>query len=277
MLECKSIPNNREEIPIPEIAACYNHLHDIESEIPLIDKDINIQILIGRDVIEAHVAHDHRIGPKNTPYAQKLALGWVIVGESYLGNLNKVDDLILTVNTTCVSSEGRNTVLSPYTNCFYCSEEYSPLINENFFFQKTKDDDKPSLSTDDREFISLMNKKFVRQSSGNWKAPLPSDRPRLPNNKVLAERPAKLLDISLQKNPVKKQHFVDFMSKLYGHTEEAEEEELKSDEECWYLPIFGVYHPKKVDQIRAVFEEEQGEKRSRYEWKTTVTRKFLND
>lgn len=29
---------------------------------------------------------------------------------------------------------------------------------------------------------------------------------------------------------------------------------LRDLEECWYLPIFGVYHPKKPDQIRGVFD-----------------------
>ncbi len=29
---------------------------------------------------------------------------------------------------------------------------------------------------------------------------------------------------------------------------------LQSGEECWYLPIFGVYHPHKPDKIRVVFD-----------------------
>jgi hypothetical protein len=76
----------------------------------------------------------------------------------------------------------------------------------------------------------------------------------LPNNKVLADRRAKILDASLKKNPVKKKHFVDFMSKIFknGHAEEAPA--LRPNEECWYLPIFGVYHAKKTDQIRVVFD-----------------------
>lgn len=28
---------------------------------------------------------------------------------------------------------------------------------------------------------------------------------------------------------------------------------LKEDDECWYLPAFGVYHPQNPDQIRLVF------------------------
>lgn len=45
------------------------------------------------------------------------------------------------------------------------------------------------------------------------------------------------------------------MQKIFqnGHAEEAPP--LEPEEECWYLPIFGVYHPKKnLGQIRAVFD-----------------------
>ena len=182
--------NVRNQIPTPEIAACYDHLNGIEREIPQVNNDTDIQILIGRDLIEAHVVHDQRIGPKNTPYAQKLALGWVIVGEACLGSRNKVDNLTLTVNKTCIYSEGKSTVLSPCTNSFLCKEEYNPFSQDCEIFNKTNDDNKPGLSVEDKEFISLMNENFVRGPSGNWSAQLPfkSNRPRLPNNKVVSKR-----------------------------------------------------------------------------------------
>ena len=36
------------------------------------------------------------------------------------------------------------------------------------------------------------------------------------------------------------------------HAERAPD--LKNGEEAWYLPLFGVYHPKKRDKIRVVFD-----------------------
>ncbi|XP_070394033.1 uncharacterized protein [Dermacentor albipictus] len=44
------------------------------------------------------------------------------------------------------------------------------------------------------------------------------------------------------------------MNELFikGHAEEAPP--LHVEEECWYLSIFGVHHPKKPDQIRVVFD-----------------------
>lgn len=29
---------------------------------------------------------------------------------------------------------------------------------------------------------------------------------------------------------------------------------LKKKQECWYLPLFGVYHPKKPDQMRGMVD-----------------------
>ncbi len=35
---------------------------------------------------------------------------------------------------------------------------------------------------------------------------------------------------------------------------QKEHHPIHEDEECWYLPIFGVYHPQKPGQIRVVFD-----------------------
>ena len=49
-------------------------------------------------------------------------------------------------------------------------------------------------------------------------------------------------------------HALTFMEKVFanGHAEEAPP--LQDGEECWFVPIFGVYHPKKPNQIRMVFD-----------------------
>ncbi|XP_060078384.1 uncharacterized protein LOC132557875 [Ylistrum balloti] len=63
-----------------------------------------------------------------------------------------------------------------------------------------------------------------------------------------------MLQSSLRKNPVKREHFVKFMERILtsGHAEVVPP--VADDSEVWYLLLFGVYHPKKVDQIRVVFD-----------------------
>jgi hypothetical protein len=71
----------------------------------------------------------------------------------------------------------------------------------------------------------------------------------LPNNRGQAVQQAKYLDSSIRRNPKKREHMVEFMRKI--HAEVAPP--LQNNEKCWYLPLFGVYQPKKPDQIWGVF------------------------
>ncbi|VDH98788.1 Hypothetical predicted protein [Mytilus galloprovincialis] len=65
---------------------------------------------------------------------------------------------------------------------------------------------------------------------------------------------AKSLEKSFDRDPGKQEHIFAFMLKLFEckHAELAPP--LKSNEECWYLPVFGIYHPKKPDKVRCVFD-----------------------
>ena len=100
-----------------------------------------------------------------------------------------------------------------------------------------------------------MDREFQKNEDNSWISPLPfhPNRPHLPNNREQAAARAKLLDRSLKKNPSKREHFVEFMKIIFDNDHADLAPDLKEGEECWYLPIFGVYHPKKPDQIRAVF------------------------
>ena len=104
--------------------------------------------------------------------------------------------------------------------------------------------------------MEIMKGSFVKDDDGHWKAPLPfkSPRPRLPNNRTLALKRAHVLDASLRKNPRKREHMVTFMKGLIDSGAMEEAPSLSSDTECWYLPLFGIYHPRKPDKIRGVFD-----------------------
>lgn len=123
-------------------------------------------------------------------------------------------------------------------------------------FRRTEDDEKPGLSANDRAFLETMSSEFKRDKDGFWTAPLPfkPNRQKLQNNYDSALKRAKSLDRSLEKNPLKKEQFLAFMEKMFqrGHAERAPPS--IEGEECWFLPIFGVYHPKKKDQVRVVFD-----------------------
>ena len=78
LTECDEIPNNREETPTPQVVPAHPHLHQIADEIPELDTQAEIQLLIGRDVHSLHKAHESRNGSRNTPWGQQLDLGGVV-------------------------------------------------------------------------------------------------------------------------------------------------------------------------------------------------------
>lgn len=48
--------------------------------------------------------------------------------------------------------------------------------------------------------------------------------------------------------------FIDFMQKMFDNDQAEPAPPLKEGEECWYLPIFGVYHPQKPGKMQVVFD-----------------------
>lgn len=246
LIECNEIPSDKSEICTADNARRFNHLSCIADLLPEFDANADILLLLGRDVGEVHHVLDQVIGPTGLPFAQRLSLGWVVIGELCLGQVHAPK--VLNVYKTHVLKDGRTSLFEP------CGG-FSVSVQDPIFV-KTKDDNKVGPSIEDREFIQIMDSHFHKGSDGGWVAPLPfrSSRSRLPNNRSQAVKRANILTKSLEKNEVKQQHFVQFMEKLFnnGHAEIAPK--LSQNEECWYLPIFGVYHPRKPNQVRVVFD-----------------------
>lgn len=78
--EC-DMPDDRAEIPSPEIALHHPHLKPVADKIQPIDDNALILLLIGRDMVRVHKVCEQINGPRDAPYTQWLDLGWVIVGD----------------------------------------------------------------------------------------------------------------------------------------------------------------------------------------------------
>ena len=84
LVECDSIPQDKREIPTPEMARRFPHLRGIADEIPPFDSDANIHLLIGRDAPELLKVREFRNRPSGAPWAQRLTLGCTIAGQMCL-------------------------------------------------------------------------------------------------------------------------------------------------------------------------------------------------
>ena len=273
LIECNDIPDNREEIPTPSAALHHPHLKNISHLIPELDPNAQILMLLGRDIIRVHKVHKQISGPNNAPYAQKLDLGWVIVGNVCLVVVHKT----ITVNAfyTNTTERGRPTLFQPCPNLFNIKERScgiqipyhnTPQLSDRSncesdhlgfcVFEQTKNDNQVSPSIQDNAFMKIMEEGMTRDANNHWTAPLPfkSPRQRLPNNRPQTMNRLMSLIRNFDRKPELRDHFITFMAKIFrnGHAEIAPP--LKENEERWYLPLFGVYHPKKPKQIRVVFD-----------------------
>ena len=219
LIECDSIPQDRSEIPTQDVAFSYKHLKDIAKQIPKLINHAPISILIGRDVPNAHYVLDQKIGAPNQPFAQKLPLGWVVIGET-------------------------------------CNHANNSSVKCNKLFVKTLEDEEKGLSMDDYDFLSLMNKDFKMNESGRWSVGLPFRTGKEPviSNRSQALHRANILHKNLLKNEIKRKHFLQFMQKIIDKNATEVAPPLGPNEKSYYLPLFGVYHPKKPDKIRGVFD-----------------------
>ncbi|XP_071177980.1 uncharacterized protein [Mytilus edulis] len=221
LIECNEILISKQEIATPAIARHYKHLHDIEQFIPELDRNAEVMLLIGRYVTAGHHILDQRIGKENEPYAQRLCLGWAIIGETCLGLVHTSDTI--TVNKTTVLPHGRETNLKPCEYGFRVKDK-EPDIGSTVFKQ-TREDDTLRLSQEDKEFLIVMDNEFHTSENGRLSAPLPfrRDRLKLQNNYHQARQRAENLSRSFKRDPTKQQHFVEFMKNIFvnNHAETA--------------------------------------------------------
>ena len=280
LIECNYIPEDRTEIPTPEVAKFHTHLNAVAKHIPLLDPEAQILLLLGRDVLQVHKVREQRNGPNSAPYAQRLDLGWVIVGEACLGTAHKPKEV--NVFRTHVLENGRHSHFTPCPNHLTLKEkptvsnqkchsthslQSSPLAHMpvkrsegdslgSNIFQRTEEDNEIAPSIEDKQLIELMDKEAFIDEGNNWVAPLPfrPSRVRLPNNREQAQSRFKSLCRTLDRKTEMKQHFDAFMQRIFDQHHAELAPPLAEGEECWYLPTFGVYHPRKPGNIGVVFD-----------------------
>ena len=94
---------------------------------------------------------------------------------------------------------------------------------------------------------------------GHYELPLPlkNDEVKLPNNRILAEGRLKKLKTKLEKDSqhkTKYKMFIDDMTtKCYAEIVPAQDL-IRNDGKVWYIPHHGVYHPRKPNKLRVVFD-----------------------
>ncbi|KAL4009138.1 hypothetical protein ACER0C_002990 [Sarotherodon galilaeus] len=259
-------------IPTPEAAHHHAHLRQIANLIPPLDPNADILLLLGRDMLRVHKVREQINGPDDAPFAQRLDMGWVVVGDVCLDGVHRPPH----VNSykTFILENGRASCFQPCSSQITVKETFTKAPEHSHspssihvsgcnvdsigqqVFTRTADDHRLAPSVEDMQFLQIMDSEFYQGSDNSWVGALPfrSPRQRLPNNRQLAYDRLMSLRRTLEKRPEMKTHFLEFMENMLtrGHAEVAPA--LSQNQECWYLPLFGVYHPKKPAKIRVVFD-----------------------
>ena len=90
----------------------------------------------------------------------------------------------------------------------------------------------------------------------HYQTPLPLKNldVKLPNNRKVAERRQLYLKKQLMKDDRFHPQYTEFMQEILGKVYAKESKSTQQDGRVWYLPHHGVYHPRKPDKIRFVFD-----------------------
>lgn len=115
--ECNNIPDDRSEIPTPDVISHQTHL---------ICSRAQILLLIGQDQPEAHHVGGQRIGTRKCTLCSTSEPGLVVVGEVFLGNFHK-PTTVASLNTKLIDLH-RETISKPCSNVFQLKKRHFKVL-----------------------------------------------------------------------------------------------------------------------------------------------------
>ena len=265
------IPASRSQIPKPEIARQWDHLKDVANEIYPYHAEADIAILIGNNVPKATRPRAVIAGNEEEPYAQRSILGWGIIGtvchsvaqKQTISVSNRISAAPVTIfplpriNQDTTSSKLDNGGLK-LVFATQVKEVINPHeVKKMFEIDFNENNDNHNMSVEDQKFINLMKTETKRHDDGRYIIPLPvkSSLVTLPNNRPLAMTRLRQLEKRFKKNLQLKEDYVAFMDQLIeNYAEKVPTLPTDCTKHLNYIPHSGVYHPKKPNKIRVVFD-----------------------
>lgn len=252
-----NIPGQRGQIPRPETARKYEHLEKIAEEIPTYEEHLSIGLLIGNNCVRALKPRSIVPGKSNDPYAIRTTLGWGVVGARNHGDHDNGIEMTAgchRIATREIVSEEIST--GKFIPLKSCKEIMAPSAIKKMFEQDFSEpqDANLAMSQEDLKFMNITSNGIHKAEDGHYEIPLPlrNENVHFPCNKKYAEARLKQLSRRFAADSKYKEDYVSFMQKMLqeGHAEKAPEQY----ETVWYIPHHGVYHPKKPDKLRVVFD-----------------------
>ena len=115
------------------------------------------------------------------------------------------------------------------------------------------------MSRDDQQIMEIVENSVKKDADDHYEISLPikGEDIMMPNNRPQALNRLSYLKRKLQNDSKLQKDYSEFISDIIdkGYAEKVPAERLnRCDGRVWYLPHHGVYHPKKPEKIRVVFD-----------------------
>ncbi|XP_054600468.2 uncharacterized protein [Nothobranchius furzeri] len=234
------IPVDKSYVPTKETALLWPHLQNLADKLPPL-QDCDVGLLIGYNCPAALAPLEVILGDKTQPFAQRSELGWSIIGSS----------------NPHLDRQGGQSFVHRLTVKELPVPSATDVLKalESDFIERTHED--KYVSQDDFHFIQFLSNHITQKEDGHYEMPLPfkgNSLPNLPNNKRLATVCLQCLKKKLKANKQYYDQYKTFMEETINKGD-AEPAPTTSERETeWYLPHHGIYHPRKPDKLRVVFD-----------------------
>lgn len=234
------IPVDKSYIPTKETALLWPHLKNLADKIPPL-QDCDIGLLIGYDCPAALAPREVILGDTNQPFAQRSELGWSIIGSTNphldrQGNQSFVHRLTVKELPVPMATDVLKALESDFIERAY-EDKY--------------------VSQEDVYFIQFLSNHITQNQDSHYEMPLPfkgNSPPNLPNNKKLATIRLQCLKKKLKANKQYYDQYKTFMEEIINKGDAEPAPSTSEGQTEWYLPHHGIYHPRKPDKLRVVFD-----------------------
>jgi len=242
------IPVTEQQIPTPEVVKQWEHLHGVAERMPKFIPNLEIGLLIGSNCPAAIEPLEVVPSGDKGPYAMRLRHGWTLTGPL------QVKDVSTHGNVTCHRITVRE--VEPV------KEVISPQAIQQMFEMDFNDykygPDEYSYSQEDKRFIREVER-GIQHHDGHYVIPLPFREPQMtmPNNRNQVLKRANWQRNKMLRDENYRNDYVNFVNEMLakGYARKVPEDQLEAvPGKVWYIPHHGIYHPRKPQKIRVVFD-----------------------
>lgn len=263
----EELPINVHEIPSHDALKQWPHLTRLLSKMPDRDETIPVGLLIGANCPKALEPLDVIPSQLGGPFAMRTVLGWCVSGPIRSTHHDRLTNntvvcsriAVFEPKVQVVESQVKRMIRNMYESDF--NESTSHTLHHLPSSTAMSSEPDGVKSHEDQLFLDMMEEK-VQFVDGHYQLPLPfrNANVALPNNRGQALQRAAGIKRRMARDVKFRADYTSFMNDIItkGHARKvsATSENAEADRQgrCWYLPHHGVYHPKKPNKIRVVFD-----------------------